>query len=142
MLDTEQQEEIVTRRSKGQSLRTIAEGMCISKTTVAEYVKKLELEIHNAVNIEKDAFIERVQMDSAKRLETKLKLMRKIADEMLGRDLASVATDKLFSMFYTLEENTKIEARVRFTTLEKYDPFAAFSGLDEVGERPVTNELL
>ena len=122
MLDAEQQEEIVTRRSKGQSLRSIAETMDVSKTTVALHVRKLALEIQNAVNIEKDALIERVQMSAANRFETKLELMRKIANEMLGRDLTQVATDKLLGMFLTLEEKTYQEARVQISAIESVDP--------------------
>ena len=135
MLDAEQQEEIVIRRSKGQSLRSIAETMDVSKTTVALHVRKLALEIQNAVNLEKDALIERVQLSAAKRLETTLELMRKIADEMLGRDLTQVATDKLLGMFLTLEEKTSQEARVQMSAIELVDPMAHLLSNDQTEAR-------
>ena len=98
-------------------------------------MRKLALEIQNAVNIEKDALIERVQMSTAKRLESKLELMRKIADEMLGRDLTQLATDKLLGMFLTLEEKIYKEARVQMSAIEPVDPMAHLLSYDQTEAR-------
>ena len=124
MINNTKKQEIVERRARGESLNQIATALLVSKTTVISCVKESAHLIRNAANIEKDAFLSRLQMTSAKRLEHKIELMKKISEELLGRDFSKVPAEKLLDMLFDLEEKTTGALKVQSGELKKFDPMA------------------
>ena len=134
-------QDIIRRRANGESLTSIADALNVSVDAVVTCVTESAHLVTNAINCEKDAFLERTQMTAPKRLEQKVEMMKKISDELLSRDLSQVPADKLLEMLIRLEDKTANALRVMVGKMKSEDVFDELQSLSEPRQRLVVTEV-
>lgn len=96
---TETKHKLIELRAKGYSYDAIAEELDTSKPTLIDWSKELEEEIARAKAIELEALYEEFYLLKEARIKTFGGLLKRIYEELEGRDLKDVPTDKLLEMF-------------------------------------------
>jgi len=109
MKPTEQKKEFVRLRASGRSYQAIAEQIGVSKPTVLKWAVELENEIKQAQGLEFQALLESYEMSKRIRLESLLKLHKRIQAEIDRRELADIPTAKLFDLAGSLAERIRGE---------------------------------
>jgi transposase len=67
-----QQEELIARRARGESIRKIAEQMSLSTATVFKWVRRLKVEVTTALAIERDALYSNLEGKAIEQAEVYL----------------------------------------------------------------------
>ena len=128
-------DQFITMRAKGNSLEKCAKKLDKSKNTVLIWNKDFEEEIANRRNIELEALNERFFLAKQRKLSLFGGILKRITDELEGRDLHDVPTDKLMDLllkYYALLETEEIEPR-----------FKSESDIKEIkAEKEILNRLL
>jgi len=109
MKPTEQKQEFVRLRASGRSYQAIAEQVGVSKPTLLKWAVELENEIKQAQGLEFQALLESYEMSKRIRLESLLKLHKRIQAEIDRRELADIPTAKLFELAGSLAERIQGE---------------------------------
>ncbi len=92
------QQEFVELRAKGNSFDRIAKTLGISKGTLIQWSKELEIDIGNYIALEADALLDKYKMSKLSQLESYGEQLEKIRKELAKRDLSEVPTPKLVEM--------------------------------------------
>jgi len=106
---TEQKKEFVRLRASGRSYQAIAEQIGVSKPTLLKWAVGLENEIKQAQGLEFQALLESYEMSKRIRLESLLKLHKRIQAEIDRRELKDIPTAKLFDLAGSLAERIRGE---------------------------------
>lgn len=104
MKPNEVKHQFIELRSQGLSLSSIADKLNVSKSTLINWSKELSLEIENARQIEKDLLIEKYKVSSNRRLESLLKMVEKLSDEVEKRDFSELNDAKLIALLFSAHE--------------------------------------
>lgn len=101
--------QFVTLRAKGLSYRKIASRLKVSKTTLGNWSQELEAEIASLRAIELEGLQEQYGLLKEGRIKLLGGLIKKIRQEALSRDLATVPTDKLLEILLKYQEAIQAE---------------------------------
>ncbi len=109
MKDNETRDRFVELRAQGKSFASIAEELNVSKPTLIEWSKDLQVEIANlrAVNVE--ALHERYRLTKERQLQALSHQLEIVEAEIEKRGLTDVPTDKLYSILFKLSEELQKE---------------------------------
>jgi transcriptional regulator with XRE-family HTH domain len=109
MKDNETKDRFVELRAQGKSFATIAEELNVSKPTLIEWSKDLQVEIANlrAVNVE--ALHERYRLTKERQLQALSHQLETVEAEIEKRGLTDVPTDKLFNILFKLSDELQEE---------------------------------
>lgn len=99
----------VELRAKGTSYSEISETLKVSKPTLIEWAKQLEIEIDNLKAIYLDELFNKYFVSKALRVELFGKALKAIHDELTNRDLKDVTTDKLLEMLLKFSSKMREE---------------------------------
>ena len=112
--------EFVQLRAKGLPYAKIAERLGVAKSTLANWNAELEAEVASARAMELEALQEEYFLLKEGRIRLLGEQLRRIRDELAGRDLADLSTDKLMDLMlrhYAALKEEFVETRV-FTEAE------------------------
>src|SRR5919205_2874769 len=107
--------EFVQLRAKGLPYAKIAERLGVAKSTLANWNAELEAEIASARAMELEALQEEYFLLKEGRIRLLGEQLRRIQEELAGRDLADLSTDKLMDLMlrhYAALKEEFIETRV------------------------------
>ena len=110
MKDQETKERFIELRAKGLSFEKIAKELKVSKQTLINWSKELEIEIANLKAIELDALQEKYFLTKQAKIELFGEQLQKVKMELEKRDLSKICTDKLFDIFIKLNKHLREEA--------------------------------
>jgi len=105
----EKKEKFVELRARGLSFSKISGEIGISKPTLINWSKELEIEIQNMRAIEWEALREKYQLTKEKRLLLFSESLDKIRKEISKRDLSDIPTEKLYYLHLKLLDKVKSE---------------------------------
>ena len=108
-MDRTTAEKMIELRAAGKSIRTIADELDLSKTTVCSHLRRLTNEVDNAVALAKDTLLEQLKMDQVAVYEAKLNLFQKLQEQISQRDFSDVPTDRLVKAWLALGYELKLE---------------------------------
>lgn len=94
----ELQQQFIELRAKGWSYAKIARRLKVAKGTLANWSQELEEEIASLKAMELEALYERYFLLKEARIKLLGQQLRKIQQELKGRDLADVPTEKLLEL--------------------------------------------
>lgn len=109
MINLDQKEKFIELRAKGWSFDRIAKELGRAKQTLIDWSKELQEEIANRKALELDALYETYYLQRESRLQMFGAMLTKIKEEVEGRDLSDVATDKLLELFLKYNSQVKEE---------------------------------
>ena len=109
MINLDQKEKFIELRAKGWSFDRIAKELGRAKQTLIDWSKDLQEEIANRKALELDALYETYYLQRENRLQMFGAMLTKIKEEVEGRDLSDVATDKLLELFLKYNSQVKEE---------------------------------
>lgn len=102
-------EKLIELRAAGKSIRSIADELDLSKTTVCNHLRGLSNEVENAVALAKDSLLEKLKLDQVAVYEAKLQLFQKLQEQIVQRNFSDVPTDRLVKAWLTLGAELKVE---------------------------------
>ena len=105
----ETKERFIELRAKGLSYDKIAKKLGKAKQTLIDWSKDLQEEIANRKALELEALYETYYLQRENRLQMFGAMLTKIKEEVEGRDLSDVATDKLLELFLKYNSQVKEE---------------------------------
>lgn len=109
-MDRTTAEKMIELRAKGKSIRSIADELKLSKTTICQNLRTLSEEVENAVALAKDSLLEKLKLDQVAVYEAKLQLFQKLQEQIEQRDFSDVPTDRLVKAWITLGSELKVES--------------------------------
>ena len=109
MKDANKKQEFVELRAKGLSFAKISEQISVSKPTLIEWSKELELEVSNLKAIEMDALYEQHRLHKEARIKRLSQQLNKLEAEIESRNLADIPTSKLFDLYSNILKTIKEE---------------------------------
>lgn len=124
METTELKERFIELRAKGWSFDKIAKELGKAKQTLIDWSKELQDEIANRKALELEALYEKYYLLKESRVETFGKLLKKLKDEVMSRNLSDVPTDKLLELLLKYESQLRdevVEPRFKTSTEIKED---------------------
>lgn len=86
-------------RAKGNSLNNIADTLGVSKQTLINWSKDLQIEISNFKAFEYDELVNKYQIGKEYKLKSYKTMLNKLEAELEKRDLTDVKTDKLLEIY-------------------------------------------
>jgi hypothetical protein len=120
-LDRTTAEKMIELRAAGKSIRTIADELCLSKTTVFSRLRRLSDEVENAVALAKDRLLEQLKLDQVSVFEAKLNLYQKLQEQIEQRDFSDVPTDRLVKAWLSLGCELKIDRMSKLLIGSSFD---------------------
>ena len=123
----ETRQKFVERRAQGWSLVRIASELGVARSTLIEWSRQLRFEIQNQLAIEMDELRTRLLGHRQARASGLAEKLARVEDELRQRDLASVSTQRLFSLSLALRREIERETGdVPFVTPIKDIPNAEY----------------
>lgn len=108
MENIESKTKFIELRAKGNSLNNIADNLGVSKQTLINWSKELQIEIANFKAFEYDELVNKYQLGKEYKLKAYKTMLNKLEAEIEKRDLTDVKTDKLFEIYLkTFDSLTK-----------------------------------
>ncbi len=98
MENTDTKQKFIELRAKGNSYDKIAEELSVSKQTLINWSKELDIQIANYKAIEMEALYEQHYVSKQKRVEMLGNKLEKMNEELEKRDYADIPTEKLLDM--------------------------------------------
>jgi IS30 family transposase len=99
---------MIELRADGKSIRTIAEELGLSKTTVCIRLHRHSDEVENAIALAKETLLEQLKVDQVAVFESKLRLFLKLQEQIEQRDYSDVPTDRLVKAWVSLGADLKV----------------------------------
>ena len=123
----ETRQKFVERPAQGWSLVRIASELGVARSTLIEWSRQLRFEIQNQLAIEMDELRTRLLGHRQARASGLAEKLARVEDELRQRDLASVSTQRLFSLSLALRREIERETGdVPFVTPIKDIPNAEY----------------
>jgi len=105
----ETRQKFVERRAQGWSLVRIAAELGVARSTLIEWSRQLRFEIQNQLAIELDDLRTRLLGHRQARASGLAEKLARVEDELRQRDLATVSTQRLFSLSLALRREIERE---------------------------------
>ena len=109
MEPTGQKERFIELRAQGWSFDKIAKELGKAKQTLIDWSRELQDEIANRKALELDALYEKYYLLKENRLQTFGELLTRLREEIAGRNLIDVPTDKLLELYIKYSDKVKEE---------------------------------
>jgi len=120
MEPTAQKERLIELRAQGWSFDKIAKELGKAKQTLIDWSRELQDEIANRKALELDMLYEKYYLHKENRLQTFGELLKRIKDEIAGRNLKDVPTEKLLDLYIKYSDKVKEEVvEPRFKTSQE-----------------------
>ena len=127
MHDQETQQKFVGLRAQGRSFARIATELNVGRTTLIEWSRKFQFEIHNRRAIELEALQEQFMAGREERVRRLGAQLGEVEAELQKRSVADLSTAQLFSLANSLRRQIQRETgEVRFSTPTKEIPAAEY----------------
>ena len=97
-MTTAKKERFIQLRAEGNPYRQIADELKVSKQTLVNWSKDLEVELANRRQIELDSLRASYQATKEARLKTLGSILQRISTELQTRSLSDLPTDKLIDL--------------------------------------------
>lgn len=127
----EVKQRFIELRAQGMSFDKIAQKLNKAKQTLIDWSKELEEEIANYKALELEALYESCYLLKEARLKQFGGIVNKLTEELQGRDLSDVPTDKLLDLYLKYSDKVKEEI---------VEP--SFKTSEEIRENKIDRELL
>jgi hypothetical protein len=102
MKDNETRDRFVELRAQGKSFASIAEELNVSKPTLIEWSKEMQVQVSNLRAVNEEALRERFKLTKEHQLQVLSQQFNAIRTEIEKRDLADLPTDKLYGVMFKL----------------------------------------
>jgi len=109
MKNVNKKQEFIELRATGLSFSKISEQISVSKPTLIEWSKELELEVSNLKAIAMEALYEEHRLNKEARIKRLSQQLNKLETEIESRSLDSIPTSKLFDLYSSLLKTIKEE---------------------------------
>ena len=109
MKDNTKKQEFMELRAKGISFAKISEQIGVSKPTLIDWSRELELKVSNLKAIEMEALYEEHRLNKEARIKRLSNQLNKLETEMESRSLADIPTSKLFDLYSNVLKTIKEE---------------------------------
>ncbi|HEV2435942.1 MAG TPA: helix-turn-helix domain-containing protein [Verrucomicrobiae bacterium] len=120
-------QKFVERRAQGWSLVRIAAELGVARSTLIEWSRQLRFEIQNQLAIELDDLRDRLLGPRSARAAGLAEKLAHVENELRKRDLATLSTQRLFSLSLALRREIERETEgVHFVTPVKDIPDAEY----------------
>lgn len=106
-VDTKQK--FIKLRAEGYSFDVIGKKLNTSKSTLIEWGKEFNLEIHNLRALEYESTLEQYKLTKKHRLISLSKLLARIDEELSTRDITKLTTPALINLQYKLQDKLEKE---------------------------------
>ncbi len=117
MHDVQMQQRFVQHRSQGWSFARIAAELNVSKQTLINWSRKFQFQVQNLRAIELEALQDQLIASREARARVLAEQLRRVEAELAKRDLAKVATGRLFTLADALRRQVQRETGlVQFTS--------------------------
>jgi hypothetical protein len=127
MHSPETRQKFVERRAQGWSLVRIAAELGVARSTLIEWSRQLRFEIQNQLAIELDDLRDRLLGPRSARASGLAEKLARVENELRKRDLATLSTQRLFSLSLALRREIERETDdVHFVTPVKDIPGAEY----------------
>lgn len=119
-LDTKNR--FIELRAQGLSYDKIANLLSVTKQTLITWSKESRCELSNLKKIERDSWLERLELTEKHRLEKLSFMLKKMYDELLKRDFSTIPTEKLSELLIKyIDLNQKANSPIVFTAKEGHE---------------------
>lgn len=134
-------ERFIELRAQGWSFDKIAKELGKAKQTLIDWSRELQDEIANRKALELDTLYEKYYLHKENRLQTFGELLKRLKDEIAGRDLKDVPTDKLLDLYIKYADKVKEEVvEPKYKTSQEIDEERAEAELlDRLTDAPHPN---
>ena len=105
----ETRQKFVERRAQGWSLVRIASELGVARSTLIEWSRQLRFEIQNQLAIELDDLRNRLLDSCQSRASGLAEKLARVEAELKNRDLATLSTQRLFSLSLALRREIERE---------------------------------
>ncbi len=127
MHSPETRQKFVERRAQGWSLVRITAELGVARSTLIEWSRQLRFEIQNQLAIELDDLRDRLLGPRSARAAGLAEKLAHVENELRKRDLATLSTQRLFSLSLALRREIERETEgVHFVTPVKDIPDAEY----------------
>lgn len=109
MIDNVKKQSFLELRAKGMSFAKISEQIGVSKPTLIDWSRELELEVSNLKAIEMEALYEEHRLNKEARIKRLGNQLNKLEAEIENRNLADIPTSKLFDLYSSVLKTIKEE---------------------------------
>jgi transcriptional regulator with XRE-family HTH domain len=99
MKDNETKARFIELRGQGLPLKSIADEIGVSKTTLVNWEHELKEQVDNVRAMELEALYDRYYLSVRKKVEFFGDVLSRIQGELETRDLSTIPTEKLFAMY-------------------------------------------
>ena len=99
-MDKIKESQIIELRAKGKSFATIASELKVGKQTAIDVCRKYREQIATLEALELEELYETQKITSTERIKDIASLMGRIREEIEGRDLKDIPTEKLIDLYY------------------------------------------
>lgn len=110
MKTTEDRLRVIELRSQGMSIAKIAKATKMAKDTVVNILTDSKEEVAAMQALELDALYEEQRITSTERIKRLAEIQTKIKEEVDGRDLSDVPTEKLIDLY--LKTSTALDGAI------------------------------
>ncbi len=98
MTPQKKKERLIELRSQGLSFDSIAKELGIAKQTAITWSRELKIELQNAEAIQRDALIQKLQINKEQRLTLFANLQKRLSAELEARSLSELSAKELCEM--------------------------------------------
>ncbi|MDC0449064.1 hypothetical protein OAL67_00450 [bacterium] len=128
MKNMEVKEKFIELRAKGNSLQTIAVELGVTKQTLINWGKTLDVELRNQKALEHDNLLAKYKITRESKLKMYTEMLNNIVDEVKSRDLTDIKTEKLYFLYMKIsEELDKIPTTATFEANEtSWEPMKTY----------------
>ena len=105
MENLETKNKFVELRAKGNSFQSIGNTLGVSKQTLINWSKDLQIKINNLRTVEYDALLSKYKLNKQKKLEFYGEFLEKVYSEIQKRNLEELPTEKLFHLYLKINDS-------------------------------------
>ncbi|MSR85324.1 hypothetical protein EXS71_02720 [Candidatus Uhrbacteria bacterium] len=107
MKDNETRDRFVELRAQGKSFASIAEELNVSKPTLIEWSKDMQVQVANLRAVNEEALRERFKLTKEHQLQVLSQQFNAVHAEIEKRDLSELPIDKLYSVMFKLTDELR-----------------------------------
>lgn len=109
MKNNQTKQMFIELRAMGYSFDKIAKELKVAKSTLINWSKEFEHEISNLKAIELESLQEEYYITKSARIEVLGEQTKRLKEELIGRDLRDIPTEKLLDLFIKYMQSLKYE---------------------------------
>ncbi len=107
MKDNETRDKFVELRAQGKSFAAIADELGVSKPTLIDWSRDMQVLIANLRAVHDEALLERYRLTKERQLQALSQQLEIVETEISKRGLSDIPTDKLYNILLRLTEHAR-----------------------------------